>query len=89
MTVEEATQRLASLAIEIEKANTTIWLLEREREKVRTELRRALHASPRVAPQPSAEAPAAPTTYSAVQPLLGQLNPQLEPPPLAPRRTVY
>jgi hypothetical protein len=45
MTVEEATKRLADLAIEIERHTTAIWLAEREREEVRSDLRRALHAS--------------------------------------------
>jgi hypothetical protein len=46
MSVDEAMQRLANLATEIERHQTGIWLAERERDEVRTELRRALNSSP-------------------------------------------
>ena len=49
MSTDEATQRLATLTVEIERLHTAIWLAEREREEIRTELRRALH----IADQPT------------------------------------
>lgn len=52
MTVDEATKRLADLAIEIERHNTAIWMAERERDEVRTELRRALNAASPAGPAP-------------------------------------
>jgi hypothetical protein len=45
MNVDEAMQRLANLAIEIERHQTAIWMAERERDEARTDLRRALNAS--------------------------------------------
>lgn len=45
MTVDEAMQRLANLAIEIERHQTAIWMAERERDEVRADLRRGLNAS--------------------------------------------
>jgi len=33
-------QRLAAIAVELERLTASVWLLEREREELRTELRR-------------------------------------------------
>jgi hypothetical protein len=80
MTADEAMQRLAALATEIERHQTAIWLAEQEREEVRTELRRALHASSGQPPEPA--------TYAAIQPQIGA-GPHPAPAGPPPRRTVY
>jgi len=48
MSPEDLYQRLASIAVEIERLGTSVWLLERERDEVRAQLRR-LNAIPKAA----------------------------------------
>ena len=102
MTADEALQRLAALATEIERHQTAIWLAEQEREEVRTELRRALYASGSQASPPPAgdrsrpeglapverQKPPEPATYAAIQPQIGA-GPHPAPAGPPPRRTVY
>ena len=45
---EDLYQRLASIAVELERLGAAVWLLERERDEVRAELRR-LNAIPKAA----------------------------------------
>jgi hypothetical protein len=59
MTTDEAMQRLANLAIEIERHQTAIWLAERERDEVRSDLRRTLYASGESLRDPPPQASAA------------------------------
>jgi hypothetical protein len=40
MGAEDLYQRLASIAVELERLGTSVWLLERERDEVRASLRR-------------------------------------------------
>ncbi|MGO8977213.1 MAG: hypothetical protein ACLQJ0_16085 [Steroidobacteraceae bacterium] len=47
MTPEDLYQRLASIAVELERLGTSVWLLERERDEVRGQLRR-LNAIPTI-----------------------------------------
>jgi hypothetical protein len=48
ITPDAVYQRLAEVAVELERCAAAVWLLEREREALRTELRR-LNAIPRAA----------------------------------------
>ena len=49
MTVE-LMARLTAIAAELERHATAIWLLERERDELRTQLRRSLNPGPAVEP---------------------------------------
>jgi hypothetical protein len=48
MGTEELYQRLASIAAELERLGTSVWLLERERDEVRASLRRSNAVSSQV-----------------------------------------
>jgi hypothetical protein len=102
MTADEIYQRLAQIAVDLERISADAWSLERERERLRTDLRRALSTSPNQAPQPQpgdqsqaqaltpVERPEPPeiVTYSAAQPLIGA-GPLPAPAGPPPRRTCY
>lgn len=48
MSAEDLYQRLASIAVELERLGASVWLLERERDEGRAQLRR-LNAIPKAA----------------------------------------
>jgi hypothetical protein len=48
LSAEDLYQRLASIAVELERLGTSVWLLERERDDVRARLRRLNAASSQV-----------------------------------------
>jgi hypothetical protein len=90
MTTDEIYQRLARIAVDLERIAADSWQLEQERARLRTDLRRALSAlsgeteAPVRPPAPPAEPPA---TYHAIQ---GQVLREAPlPPAQMPRRTVF